>query len=142
MTLLPAQYGTVMRCVGGCRLHLLLHVVTSSATNSVLTSYGVQEGAGYTSFLMPFDRMLWVMLLLTLVGSSLFMFGLDFLSRRSRLVAMEKAHGFDKVQERRKRGEHLVLHTILHCCVTPGQSIDRRSMQSRLLAAQGAICIL
>lgn len=62
----------------------------------------MQAPAGYSSFLMPFETELWVMLLATLLVCSLLMFGLDFVSRRARLAAIGRAHGNGKKEERRK----------------------------------------
>jgi len=66
----------------------------------------LQVGAGYSSFLMPFDRGLWVMLLVALVAFSLFTTCIDYMSRRARLAAVRAAHGDGhKLQKHRSRGD-------------------------------------
>jgi len=65
----------------------------------------MQVGGGYSSFLMPFDTTLWVLLLATLVFTSLLLFLVDHISRKARLKAFGQIHGLARLQERRKRGE-------------------------------------
>eukprot|EP00775_Hariotina_reticulata_P004066 gene4066-4313_t len=63
-----------------------------------------QIGAGYTSFLMPFDGFLWVMLLVALMAFSVFTTALDYMSRRARLNAVREAHGDGhKLQKHRSK---------------------------------------
>lgn len=61
---------------------------------------------GY-SFLLPFQPMTWVLLLLSLVAVMFIISVLDYVSRRARFRAIERAHGVDQVRKVRKRGEEM-----------------------------------
>lgn len=63
-----------------------------------------QIDTGY-SFLLPFEKLTWVLFLLALVAVMLIICVLDSVTRRARLRAIERTHGVTKVQRVRKRGE-------------------------------------
>lgn len=55
--------------------------------------------------LLPFDKVAWGVILLSLMLVVLLILGLDIWTRRARLQAIQRKHGNVRVEKVRKRGE-------------------------------------
>lgn len=73
-----------------------------------------QTDSGY-SFLLPFEPLTWVLLLVALLAVMGIIWALDMMTRRTRLRAIERTHGVIRVQRVRRRGKMLRFITPTSC---------------------------